>query len=701
MGTVQGDFLVQGIPRNNATVKLWSAGDFDDPPSKNTALPDTDPVQSTVTGTSHGSDGSYRFTGVASGDYVASIEWNGLRVFHHHYIAGNQNFGFVNALDYPNLQAAINATASGGTLFIPRGVYNIDRSSTYEWTHPSGGTMYGLQCLNKPINFMGEGLATVLRAAASGVDVLTIRTDLTSISNSRITVSTMKFENPSGFIECNGLVMDRGFRNRTRDVHFQNFEAGIKLKTSWINNITDCYFNDCDIGVDCSEYWSGGGQSDGASHSMTFAGGEIQNCGIGILLHDQSMVDIYGTTIEGCTEVGVRASGCFKLTIHGVYWEQLGNAIDVELLDTWRDAWIDNAFKVRARSGYSLTLTNFRETSTASLDVDDTVNNILLFNPWTDESSTANLDVREDIRDAFERGLLATVIPGEPKANVFPVDDFGHNLIRNGQFADDGTGWNFTNMAVTGNSPPYGLQNVAYTTSTVQSTACSVACPVEDHLVPSGHICGTIATLSFWVKIPDSTWTATLQLVDLSRSRAIPIDHKVKDGEWHRVSALIRIGDAATTLQARINFTVGVSGIAYCAGGTLCLGRIPMHPPVADWALPSLQNFRRLAVNAARVSVPASGQINPLDAACTRVEGLGGAVVCSGQAFFTKNDETVDGLEIELAGADNTNTLTLVSGSTQKLGLGAATRTLQQGSILRLRYYHNLRGFWEEIAYKS
>lgn len=64
---------------NGATVKLWQSAAFSSPPQKNTALPNGSfQVGSAVTtGTSHGSDGSYRFNAIADGDYWVSIEYNG------------------------------------------------------------------------------------------------------------------------------------------------------------------------------------------------------------------------------------------------------------------------------------------------------------------------------------------------------------------------------------------------------------------------------------------------------------------------------------------------------------------------------------------------------------------------------------------------------------------------------------------------
>lgn len=80
MAVIDGVFVnsTTGKATNGATAKLWQASAFSAPPIKNEALPGSGQVGIAVTtGTAHGSDGAYRFTGVATGDYYVSIEYNG------------------------------------------------------------------------------------------------------------------------------------------------------------------------------------------------------------------------------------------------------------------------------------------------------------------------------------------------------------------------------------------------------------------------------------------------------------------------------------------------------------------------------------------------------------------------------------------------------------------------------------------------
>jgi polygalacturonase len=80
MATIDGVFVNSstGKPQDGASAKLWPSSAFSSPPAKNTALPSSGQVGSTVTtGASHGSDGAYRFLNVPAGDYYISVEYNG------------------------------------------------------------------------------------------------------------------------------------------------------------------------------------------------------------------------------------------------------------------------------------------------------------------------------------------------------------------------------------------------------------------------------------------------------------------------------------------------------------------------------------------------------------------------------------------------------------------------------------------------
>lgn len=88
MGIIQGEFLRKDSdgdaqPQNSATAKLWldnaafQAAIATYPPSKGTALPTTvSPTATVTTGTTHGGEGAYRFSGVTDGRYFVSVEYS-------------------------------------------------------------------------------------------------------------------------------------------------------------------------------------------------------------------------------------------------------------------------------------------------------------------------------------------------------------------------------------------------------------------------------------------------------------------------------------------------------------------------------------------------------------------------------------------------------------------------------------------------
>lgn len=172
MAVVDGIFTVNGIPRNGATAKLWSAGAFLTSPEKNDAVPSGTPVASGLTGPDNGKDGGYRFEGVTVGEYYVSFEWNGSVTYDYH--ARNINptvsvmdFGATgdgSTDDTTSIQSACNAAAvSGGTVYFPPGIYIVSSPITLKWT---ASPDVGLP--NTPLlgGIKGDGIRSEIRATA-------------------------------------------------------------------------------------------------------------------------------------------------------------------------------------------------------------------------------------------------------------------------------------------------------------------------------------------------------------------------------------------------------------------------------------------------------------------------------------------------------------------------------------------------------
>lgn len=698
MPTIFGIFQTNGIPRDNATAKLWSAGDFTTPPSSNTDIPTGNCIASATTGPAHGCNGAYRFTSVASGEYYVSVDWNGTTTYDYHLIADGTGLGWVLASNYSNLQQAINATPSGGTLFIPQGTYTIS-GATYNWTHNEEGAKTGLVVQDKPINIRGAGYGTIICPGASGVQCLTmLTTSGCAVANrvSRTTVADIRFDNPNSFASCTGLVYDRGVRNRVRDVIIgypssSGFAVGLKIKSSYIFNVTDCYVHNCTIGIDATTAYS----DFGASNALTIQGGEVQGNGRGICVSGAQMCSFSNTCIEGNTVAGVDVSGCIVVRMTGNYWEHSAGIPDVRLFDSTRAVYIEGISRFYARNAWDITLDRFRELRKGQgslFDIDDTVGAIK-FTSWEGEDSVS-FDAASAVWKYAERGYLVNENAGEPKSIVYARQMVGDNLTANPELVDSGAGWLFSNMAVTGTAEVFGLDNIAYTTSAVSGTTCTIR-----QVIPTtfeNHLRGKHATLTIHIKVPDQTWYAQIQLVDGVRNKFMPVPSGIYDGNWHSISCTFRIDDAATGLQPRLDFHVGSSGTAYAAGFVCTVGGIPIRPAMSPTNLPQTQTRRRLKMRLTG-ALGASGQIDPTLAAVQLVSGNGGAVtITTGQAFFSQSGSAFDGFRVTVMGTHDTNTVSLVSGGSTGLRLKTSPRVLGKGDSIGF-IYSNTNGLWSEI----
>ncbi len=686
MATIQDGFTVAGLPRNNATAKLWSAGRFDTAPVKGTALPSGTALQTTLTGTSHGYDGAYRFTSVASGDYYVSLEWNGLRVYHHHLVNEGTGLGYINAQHYASLAEAKNATPSGGTLYLPPGDYPVTED---------------FLLTDKPINIIGSGWGSRIVVGANNIVGLGLVSSAGATTD-RVQIgqfSDFSVVNPDNYAGVTLLRLDRSRRNNFYNLHLDggaaaNGAIAIDARSVWINTFFGIHINNCGLGFDTrNQYVTDGGPTT----SCNFYGGRIENSTSGMILLNCSMMTV-DMTIEGCTTVGVFASGGNKITLTG-YRE--ANGYDAWLDGLWRDYTLIRHEKIElANIGAVCRIESFRDTSAGFLNVGANCGGITVIEPWWGESPSSPSEALTDIYDAWRQGRLTVVgSNGEPKAFTQPKDTVGvYNLLGNPNFDNSAAGWTLSNLSATGSVVPFGTVRSLLTTSAVSGTAFSALRTMDAPF--TNDLCGQLVTLTCDVNVPDSTWrTLQLTLQDGNRNAAKTIHNGAKVGAWRTVSASIRVGDSATQLAFKLSGFIGVSGMAYIANPVLAIGNNSSGPHIRPDFRGAESHYQRVLYRT--LTAMASGdQIDPSLGGKQYVEGTGGATVVSGQATISNSSTWLDGQILELVGTSTTNNVTFVSGSTQKLALGAATRQLKATGRLVLEY-SLLHGLWLEKSWSN
>lgn len=689
MPTIQGIFTVGGIPRDGATVKLWSEGAFSSPPERNDTIPSGSPVTSGTTGPESGCNGGYRFTGVASGAYYASVEWNGLTVYQYHLIQDGTGLGVTLAQDYANLQEAIDATPSGGTLYIPAGDYT---------------TTTGFVVSGKPINIHGSGRGTRLIPAASGITVLSL------VSPEGATTTRFQFcevrdfsvINTDNHASCTLLLLDRARRNSFHNLNIDdgsksNGGTGINIKSSWILSFSNCLIQNCQLGMDTRTIY---GTDGGATTSIMYQGGMIEACTSGVILSATSMCT-FRTVIEASTSVGIYASGAFQTVCDGCYWENAAPAYDV-VLDGCKATRLENVDRVNLLGiGNGLIIHGMRDIADNVIDGGTNWVDIQFGPLWASESGAGNTDLQTDYYALWKQGKMAMVGNIEAKTHVTPESMRGENLLQNYSGYDSHDGWTLVNCASVTSGLPFGATRVIASTSGLASgTVVSGSCPTN--ITPDTSIGDTMCCVGCFIKIPDETWLNwRVYLLDGSRNGSKTIPDSLKTGDWEFAVAPLRLGSSPTQLTFLVSGNAGASGQVFISRPFLCLGTSAHAPPVAEHLLPARVHYPRVQTPAAanKVSLSTSGQIDPtIKGGRMFVEGDGAAVTgTTGQALFSANP---DGMRLTLIGSSSTWPVTLVSGGNTKLDLGAATRVLSSKSILQLEY-DDFFGVWHELGFKA
>jgi len=263
MAVVAGIFKASdGLPKDGATCKLWTLAQFGGThPAKDTALPVTAAVQtlSGGTGVAYGGNGHYRFTGVTSGDYVVSVEWNGARVYDAFTIEASSGTdvktygatGNGTTDDTSAIQAALNDTANGHLLF-PPGTYKVQTLSIPSRT--------GLVIEGEGATLLMSGTGS--SSAPQGLALSGTCRDIT-IRNLRFLGDGVAANYHAGFKIPNAVTIS-GLR--IENCHFETLTCGIfAVRTAsgaWTDiTIDSCEFEDI-IGTGAGQgrgiYWSTG-----------------------------------------------------------------------------------------------------------------------------------------------------------------------------------------------------------------------------------------------------------------------------------------------------------------------------------------------------------------------------------------------------------------------------------------------------------
>lgn len=302
MAAIGSFFLVDGIPRNGATVKLWSSGAafLTTPPQKNTALPLTGSyVQTTTTGTTHGGDGAYRFTGVTAGVYYVSIEWNDLIVYDSFEVptsgtptgvASVKAYGAVGdgvTNDTTAIQAALDDTAVS-VVYFPPGTY---LTGTINITSRTGLKLEGS---GATLKYTGTGSTS----APIGVRIAGTCRDI-AVQGFRFLGDAVAANYHCG-VQIRDAATVEGLR--IKECHFENLALGI-----WFNRTASGTWNQITIADNWFDVCVGTGTSQGRFIRVNATG--VGNPRLGLSIADNAFYESTVHAIEIVEGTGISITG--------------------------------------------------------------------------------------------------------------------------------------------------------------------------------------------------------------------------------------------------------------------------------------------------------------------------------------------------------------------------------------------------------
>lgn len=221
---------------------------------------------------------------------------------------GAKGDGITN--DTESIQNAINSLSTGGTIYFPKGVYNI--SSTI--------------IVPQKIFILGEGIGTTIRPMSSIINVFNITGSLTKIENLSIT-------NQNNYA-TNGISINKSADNlyvTIRDLYISSFSSGILWNNgdrayvennSFVNNtVAFKSLNDCRNSVFSRNYILGG---------SGFDYGKVSQGVEGIVISENHILN--GNT--GTETFGLSFNGALSIDIIGNVFDQIYNGNGINLIGT-------------------------------------------------------------------------------------------------------------------------------------------------------------------------------------------------------------------------------------------------------------------------------------------------------------------------------------------------------------------------------
>lgn len=216
------------------------------------------------------------------------------------------NYQTTNASDYPNVQAAIDDTPEGGSLWISPGIHAISEPLR----------------ITKRLSLVGNGNESIIVNSGTGNAIEidgTGKTGVDAVWGVRLSSLTIFGLSGSG----DGVYLKNTNQNYIEDVHvIRSGGAGFHCHASILNTFVNCtastnWPNIQSIGGPAPSHgFLGTTENLSGCNANTFIGFKAEGVGVGVLLPDDSISNVFiGGTSEGNT-IGVQLGDVAGLAVH-------------------------------------------------------------------------------------------------------------------------------------------------------------------------------------------------------------------------------------------------------------------------------------------------------------------------------------------------------------------------------------------------